>query len=183
MRAFENNKCPYYLHDVKTSLMHGTSDKMKPSYLMKIYKESFEDVFQTVRVYKQYLINPKEIEAKKIMGQLFNKNDKLLFLDMDETLIHTELLPKNLEAFGMDPEAMNYIEHDGKNQKVNIRPKLYEFQDEMAKYYRMILFTSSKKEYADKILDLIDPYNEYFEYKFYRDHCVKARNHVSFFVV
>lgn len=50
-----------------------------------------------------------------------------------------------------------------------IRPHLFEFLKEMSRFYEMIIFTASTKEYADLILNLIDPNKEYFMHRLYRD--------------
>jgi CTD small phosphatase-like protein 2 len=51
-----------------------------------------------------------------------------------------------------------------------IRPHLFEFLKEMTQYYEMMIFTASTKDYADMILNLIDPNKEYFMHRLYREH-------------
>ena len=38
----------------------------------------------------------------------------------------------------------------------------------------MIVFTASHQAYADSILDYIDPNNEYFAFRMYRQHCIET---------
>ena len=38
----------------------------------------------------------------------------------------------------------------------------------------MGVFTASHKAYADAVLDQIDPTNELFQFRFYREHCIKT---------
>ena len=38
----------------------------------------------------------------------------------------------------------------------------------------MVIFTASEKSYADAILDLIDPFNQYFDARFYRESCIET---------
>lgn len=40
----------------------------------------------------------------------------------------------------------------------------------MKKIYEIIVFTASTKEYADIILNLLDPKDEYFSHRLYREH-------------
>jgi CTD small phosphatase-like protein 2 len=38
----------------------------------------------------------------------------------------------------------------------------------------MVIFTAAEKEYADLIIDQIDPENKFFRHRLYRDHCFKS---------
>lgn len=38
----------------------------------------------------------------------------------------------------------------------------------------MVVFTASEPKYADAILNFIDPNNEIFEYRLYRQNCVST---------
>lgn len=42
---------------------------------------------------------------------------------------------------------------------------------DLAPHFELVLFTASVKEYADWIMDQIDPEN-FFKYRLYRPHCV-----------
>jgi len=37
--------------------------------------------------------------------------------------------------------------------------------------YEIVIFTAARQDYADKILNLIDPQNEFFSGRMYRQHC------------
>jgi CTD small phosphatase-like protein 2 len=73
-----------------------------------------------------------------------------LVLDMDETLIHF-FFTKNIGMFF-------------------IRPYCFEFLNQLRQYYEIITFTAGTKEYADYILNLLDPNNELIKYRLYRQH-------------
>lgn len=62
---------------------------------------------------------------------------------------------------------------------IYIRPFLHQFLDEMKKYYKLVLFTASVKSYADQVLNIIDPKNEYFVHRLYRDSCIRANSEVK----
>jgi RNA polymerase II subunit A small phosphatase-like protein len=67
-----------------------------------------------------------------------------LVVDLDETLIHY-------------------------NEKENfylVRPGVNQFMKELSIHFELILFTASVKEYADWILDQIDP-EKYFKTRLY----------------
>ena len=42
----------------------------------------------------------------------------------------------------------------------------------MIKYYELIVFTASKKVYADTIIDYLDPENKFFTKRLYRESCL-----------
>jgi len=73
-----------------------------------------------------------------------------LVLDIDETISHSLKL-----SFGC------YF---------LLRPGAIEFLKEVSKYYEIIIFTSSPKKYADKILNKIDIDGDLISYRLYRSH-------------
>lgn len=43
----------------------------------------------------------------------------------------------------------------------------------MSQRFTIVIFTASNQEYADKILDKLDPDNRYISLRLYRHHCVE----------
>ena len=82
-----------------------------------------------------------------------------LVLDLDETLIH---VPKGKKYFY--------------SQSLILRPGLIDFLRNLKEFYELIIFTSSLKEYADKIIDFIEKDEKYFSYRLYRDNAVIINN-------
>lgn len=64
-------------------------------------------------------------------------NTYTLVLDLDETLVH----------FMYTPSGGTFL----------IRPYCFKFLELMSKYFEIVIFTAAMKEYADSILDIIDP--------------------------
>ena len=64
------------------------------------------------------------------------------------------------------------------NTGFNIRPYWKEMMDEISKDWEIVVFTASCKNYADAILDHMDPNNEYFQHRLYRETCWKTRDNV-----
>lgn len=46
------------------------------------------------------------------------------------------------------------------------------------KYFEVIVFTASNKQYADSILNYLDPDNIYFQHRLYREHCIPTTDGV-----
>ena len=73
-----------------------------------------------------------------------------LVLDLDETLVH----------FVYTPSGGIFL----------IRPYCLQFLEEMSKIFEIIIFTAALKDYADSILDILDPHKKFIKYRLYRQH-------------
>jgi len=72
-----------------------------------------------------------------------------LILDLDETLVH-------------------YFESANEG-KFLVRTGAEEFLSEMAKYYEIVIFTAATQDYADWVIDKIDPHR-HISHRLYRQH-------------
>ena len=77
-------------------------------------------------------------------------NTYTLVLDLDETLVH----------FFYTPSGGMFL----------IRPFCMKFLEEMAEKFEIVIFTAALKNYADSILDLLDPNKKIIKYRLYRQH-------------
>lgn len=57
------------------------------------------------------------------------------------------------------------------NTGFNIRPYWKEMMDAIQDDWEIVVFTASCKNYADTILDYLDPENKYFYHRYYRETC------------
>lgn len=77
---------------------------------------------------------------------------KTLVLDLDETLVHSSLIPVKACDYKLDIEA------DGEVLSIYIltRPWLFEFLEKVSKLYEIVIYTASLKSYADPVIEYID---------------------------
>ena len=132
-----------------------------PAELINILQSNRSIKFIINNLFKNSLLNNKLnnieqiamkiIEENKFLPEM-NKNKYIysLILDLDETLVH-------------------YIEEDNRAY-VKVRYGVENFLSELSKIFEIIIFTENTKEYADIILDNIDPEHKFVSYRLYRDH-------------
>lgn len=91
-----------------------------------------------------------------------------LVLDLDETLVHCSVEPLP------NPDLVFEVELSGNTYIIYVlkRPYMEEFLREVSKYFEVIVFTASRKAYASKLLDLIDPGRRLIKYRLYRETCL-----------
>ena len=149
-------------------------------------KENFPgnyDNYVKNSLYDIYLIKNKINFNKYYSNKInlnFDNNKQLLFIDLDETLIHSDIY---------DKKPFNIINYD-KILKfkfdnlyyyigINFRKNLKNFLKKVSKYFNLILFTAAYQEYADVIIDYIDPENIFFKKRFYRESCINLNDNIN----
>jgi Dullard-like phosphatase family protein len=115
------------------------------------------------------------INSLSIMGHYLSRRlnpiKKLLVLDLDETLVHTDI------SYSEYP-SVTHINFETYYFKINdiycttqVRPHMFDFLTYVSQYYDIAIFTASKKYYADTILNAIDPDNKWFKQRYYYHNC------------
>ena len=131
---------------------------------------------------------------------------KILLIDLDETLIHSDFNLEYLNDKTIKYDAIikfketeedfqeNYEDYydmrrkklerslfnEEKEYKVGIfvRQLAKEFLTEVSKYFEIGIFTASVKEYADAVIDFLDPNKSLIKFRLYRNNCINVNNRI-----
>jgi CTD small phosphatase-like protein 2 len=95
-----------------------------------------------------------------------------LVLDLDETLVHCSTDPSEIP----NPDFCFHVEFNGVNYSVcaKRRPGFDEFMEHIKDRFEIVVFTASQRVYAEKLMDILDPYHEYIMHRLYRDDCLNV---------
>ena len=122
------------------------------TYLSNQEHENTSPVYPSVRV---PFLPPVKTEEKILLT---------IILDLDETLISFEK-----EENDEEEDDEEYEENEG---DMKMRPGLFEFLNNLLNMKcELIIFSSSNKKRADKILDEIEKNKKYFKKRLYRENC------------
>lgn len=99
------------------------------------------------------------------------KGKRTLVLDLDETLVHSVFH----SCPGADFALKVQLEQGPLDVFVLKRPGVDAFLKAMAAHYEIVVFTASVQEYADPLLDILDP-EGLVAHRLFRDSCSNSRN-------
>ena len=98
-----------------------------------------------------------------------NDHKNTLVLDLDETLVHSNLEQQLDESDFSFPVNFNNQQHI---VNVRRRPYLKEFMEFAARHFEVVVFTASQRVYAERLLNKIDPDRILIKHRLYRESCV-----------
>jgi len=143
--------------------IYNQLDNLSSQKLYNIYREKIHRIINqngSILASSSYFKNNKTNVSIPV-PYLPNWSNKpyTLVLDLDETLIHFKPNPNNEES-----------------GTIKIRPYLYQFLDNVKKYYELVIFTAATQEYADPIINALESNKKYFDYRLYRVHTIIIDN-------
>ena len=97
-------------------------------------------------------------------------NKNTLVLDLDETLVHSDLE----QTAGKAADFSFPVHFNNQKHVVNVkkRPFLAEFMEFAARHFEVVVFTASQRVYAERLLDTLDPDSVLVKHRLYREACV-----------
>ncbi|KAK8524564.1 hypothetical protein V6N13_015584 [Hibiscus sabdariffa] len=125
-------------------------------------EEEFDDL-------ESNFIVPKALVFDRcLLPPLISTTKKTIFLDLDETLVHSspDPPPKTYD-FIVKPSIGGQIV----NFYVLKRPGVDFFLEEISKEHEVVVFTAGLKQYASQVLDKLDPEGRFISHRLYRDSC------------
>ncbi|KAJ1461072.1 HAD-like domain-containing protein [Pelagophyceae sp. CCMP2097] len=90
-----------------------------------------------------------------------------LVLDLDETLVHSQMEPRADADFVFDVELCGVTS----TVYAKARPHLAEFLADVAARFEVVVFTASHRAYAETLLDRVDPGRNHIDHRLFRDAC------------
>eukprot|EP00826_Nyctotherus_ovalis_P057436 TRINITY_DN7849_c0_g1_i2.p1 TRINITY_DN7849_c0_g1~~TRINITY_DN7849_c0_g1_i2.p1 ORF type:complete len:498 (-),score=152.55 TRINITY_DN7849_c0_g1_i2:110-1603(-) len=134
-------------------------------------KDHIVHTFESISLIKKLRPVPAYIIEKKKLPADTWTSKKLLVFDLDETLVHC--VTDNLEkADNLITVILN--KDDQIKAGINIRPHAIECLKTLTEYYELIVFTASHPNYADVVIDLIDPDKKIFSKRLFRNSCIRT---------
>ncbi len=91
-----------------------------------------------------------------------------LLLDLDQTLVHCELAPIENPSFEFSLMC-NEVEYHVYGR---IRPFCREFLEWVSERFEVVVFTASRREYAEKVVKILDPEKKMIRHALFRDSCL-----------
>ena len=166
------------------------------SHISKLRKIRFDYALSNKKLYEGVPDYTNKLEQGK----------KILLIDLDETLIHSDFNLEYLNDKNIKYDAIikfrdteeefqeNYEDYydmrrkqlersllkEEKEFKVGIfvRKGAKEFLAEVSRYFEVGIFTASVKEYADAVIDYLDPNKTLIKFRLYRNNCINVNDRI-----
>ena len=137
----------------------------------KLYlEECKEDLVLALKARRFFQSRSLSVTPLRLKGKM--SGIKTLLVDLDETLIHAEDF-NAAKKYDIVVELSQTGNYRADRIGVNFRPYCRQFLERMSKRFEVIIFTAGRQDYADKMLDLIDPQRSWISHRLYRHHCSK----------
>lgn len=165
---FHIQKIKKYLSE-KSLQSHVQNEKNLDEFLEENKKILLLDLDETL-IHADFLENPAENEDLK------NLYDAIIsFYTMEEQINNNLNNNDNTDNNTTDDESKD----DSCEKVLNkvgifLRPKVKEFLQEISRYFLIGIFTASIPEYADAVINYLDPEEKYIKFKLYRNDCVSV---------
>ena len=172
-----NNNKNKYNFDYSTETVNFFS----PKQILNIMKKNNNNNKNT-SLYSNSILSSKYLPTQ---NKNFSNKKKILILDLDETLVHSSC-NSPYSYYNNNNNYNNYnnlydfeytIYYKNKNIPIYVykRPYVNEFLYQMSKLFTIYIFTSSMKEYSNKLIDLLD-FEKCIDKRYFRENCTKLND-------
>ena len=172
--------------DGKREELNTTDDIMPELYKdflkNKIVSDYIKRQFRIISTLRPTINDELKNMSVKIPQPRKKVTNKTLIVDLDNTLVYA-MSPKMFSikriSDEIDVRSVSYVDSSKKTLvelKVLIRKYALDMLKELSEFYEIIVFTGANKEYADAIINEIDPANTLIDYRIYRDSCIRINN-------
>ena len=170
--------------------------KIALTHISELRKMKFEYALSNKKLYEGVPDYTNKLEPGK----------KLLLIDLDETLIHSDFNLEYLNDKSIKYDEIirfketqeefeeNFEDYDDLKRKklklslfseerefkvgIFIRKGAKEFLTEVSRYFEVGIFTASVKEYADAVIDFLDPNKNLIKFRLYRNNCININDRI-----
>ena len=142
------------------------------SHIFSFKNLPYEKALSNSDIYNNY---PSE-EIKNCLSS----NKKLILLDLDETLIHSEF-DLNAQNLNIYETIIRFKDNADEYHKIGIfvRNGTQKFLSVLNNYFNIGIFTASDKDYADAIISYLDPNKNIIKFCLYRNNCVNVNDLIN----
>ncbi len=171
---------PLSIHSKKISLERFENSLLETNFVESSenfpgnYNKYLEKVIRTLENFHKIDFFPL-IERRSIFLPKTEKKYTLV-IDLDETLIHSDFDNELKENY----QKILQFTHEGETIMFSlfVRPGLQDFLNYIKERFEVVIFTASRKEYADCILNYLDPENNIISHRLYREDCISIKNKI-----
>ena len=143
---------------------------MNSFYLLNDYNITLESGSDSESIHSDILEN-ENTDANNGLSNLSISDKKIprlhVALDLDRTLIYSSFTNEVPHDFFVDVETQNGV----KPVFVTKRPHLEMFLEELSKIADVSIFTAAETHYAQDVVKILDPGNQYIKRMFFRNSC------------
>ncbi|XP_041646631.1 CTD small phosphatase-like protein 2 [Cheilinus undulatus] len=137
--------------------------------------EEEEDVFNPFNFIKNVPLQSQHSRTpiRDIPPKTRSTPEATLVVDLEETLMFSSL---NVIEDAEYTFNTAFQDHQYKVYMI-LRPHVREFLQSMAKVYELFVYTCAKKDYAEKILNILDPQRKLFRHRLHQEDCACVLGH------
>lgn len=168
----ENVRCPDAGHNILLSPEQGVFGYGSMDLLAG---DEDDDIFSPFTFIKNIPSQSQhsQPQLRDIPPKTRSTPEATLVLDLEETLMYSSLTVIEDAEYSFNTV---FQDHQYKVYMV-LRPFVKDFLQSVAKNYELFVYTCAKREYAEKILDILDPHRKLFRQRLYQEDCSCVLGH------